>query len=367
MLRQLVNDVHALVVLSFGVDDVHRLFFIDQHAAVARLSTHLAIERRIVEYQFVIAVFLLCHLSVAENPTFIFGVVVAHELLLSLLPAIGMFHADPVRTLFLGGVAGTLLLFLHFLVELLLIHRESVLTTNQLGEVEREAVGIEQTESLFAIERLDSFPFHFVHRLVEHRYSLVERTEEGFLLFLDDTADERLLRLQLGIGIAHFVDERRDEFEHECLFLFQERVCIADGTAQDASDDIARLCITGQLSVGNRERHGTQVVCHHAHRHVHAAIVLLLVFVFEPCQSFHLMDVGLENVGVVVRLLTLNGAHQSLESHARVNHVHRKFFERTVSLSVILHEDQVPYLNDLRVVLIDERPSRHLCFLRRRA
>ena len=62
---QLLNDMYALVVLALGVDNLDSLVLAYKDTAVSHLSSHLAIERSVVEHQFVEALLLLCHLAIA--------------------------------------------------------------------------------------------------------------------------------------------------------------------------------------------------------------------------------------------------------------------------------------------------------------
>ena len=71
----------------------------------------------------------------------------------------------------------------------------------------------------------------------------------------------------------------------------------------------------------------------------------------------------LEDVGIVVAVLALQGAHQALEAHAGVYHVHRQFFQRTVGLAVELHEHEVPDFYHLGVVLVHQLIAGHFGLL----
>ena len=104
-----------------------------------------------------------------------------------------------------------------------------------------------------------------VHLAVEEVDALVEGAEETVLLLLDHAGDELALGWQLGIGSAHLLDQDIDEAEHKGLFLTEEGVGVADGTAQDAADDVASLGVARQLAVGDGESHGAQMVGHHTH------------------------------------------------------------------------------------------------------
>ena len=65
-------------------------------------------------------------------------------------------------------------------------------------------------------------------------------------------------------------------------------------------------------------------------------------------------DQRLEDVRVVVALLALQDGGEALEAHAGVDVAGREGLEGTVGLAHELHEDEVPDLDDLRVVLVDE-------------
>ena len=356
VLGQLLDDVYALVVLALGVDDVDGFVLVAEHTAVAYLTTHLTIERRGVEHELVELVLLLGHLAVTQDVTVVLRIVIAYKLLFALN------QFCPVAVLDSSGIAGTLFLFLHLHIELLLVHTEAVLTANQLSQVEGESVGVEQTESLNAVQLCLALCLQLAHGFVYHRDTLVQRTQERILLFLDDLRDELLLSLQLGEGIAHLVHQCGNELIEESVFLSEEGVGIAYGTTQDAADDVAGLGVRGQLAVGNREGYGTQVVGTHTHGDVD--VVLLLVDgvlglflkgrVFQSGDVLLGLDDGLEDIGIVVRVLALHHAYQALEAHTRINDVHRQRFQRTVSLAVELHEYDVPDLYDLWVVLVHQ-------------
>ena len=62
-------------------------------------------------------------------------------------------------------------------------------------------------------------------------------------------------------------------------------------------------------------------------------------------------------------MLALKSTNKTLEAHTSIDYIHTKWFEVTVSLTLELHEYDVPYLDNLWIVLIDELTSRHLCLL----
>ena len=77
----------------------------------------------------------------------------------------------------------------------------------------------------------------------------------------------------------------------------------------------------------------------------------------------HLND-RLEDVGIVVGVFTLQHAYQTLKAHTGVDDIHRQRLQRAVGLAVELHEHDVPYLDNLRVVFVDQfAPSRTVLLL----
>ena len=168
VLGQLLDDVDALVVLALGVDDFHRFVLADQDSLFADLTTHFAIEGCEVEHQFVVLVLLLGYLAVAQNVTGVLREVVAYELLLLL--GVGCWvlgvggltiiqhrtpithHLNPVAILYGSGIAGTLFLLLHLSVKLLFVNGDAMLAADELRQVERETVCVEQAEGLHAVK-----------------------------------------------------------------------------------------------------------------------------------------------------------------------------------------------------------------------
>ena len=290
VLRQLLYDVDALSVLSLGIDDFDGLVLADEHATVAYLTTHLAVERRVVEYQFIESILLLSHLAVAQDMAFIFCIVVTYELLFALC------QLNPVSVLYGCGVACALFLFLHLCVELLFVHGEAVFAAYQFREVEREAVCIEQTERLSAVQFGLSFGFQRIHCVAQQVYSFLQCAQERVLFLFHYTSDEFLLCRKFRESLAHLLNEYGQQTEHERLFLIEECICVAHGTAQDAANNVSGLCVAWQLSVGDRERNGAQVVGNHAH----GDVGLFFLAVLQSCKTFHLVDYRLENVGVIV-------------------------------------------------------------------
>ena len=142
----------------------------------------------------------------------------------------------------------------------------------------------------------------------------------------NQVAEERLPETEIGVTVTH-------------------------GAAQYASYHIAGLYIGRELAVGYGERYGSQVIGYHAHGYVGA----LVGAVFFTRKLLYLTYYGLKYIGVVIALLSLQHHAETLEAHACVYMAVRQGFQRAVRLAVELHEHEIPYLYDLRIVFVYER------------
>ena len=171
--------------------------------------------------------------------------------------------------------------------------------------------------------------------------------------------DEVVLSLEFGESLSHLSCEHGDELIDERFLLSEERVSVTNGTAKDAADDVTCLGIGRKLSVSDRESHSAEVVSAYTHSHVS----LLVYAILQTGDVLLLLDDGLEDVGIVVRVLALHGANKTLEAHTCIDNVHWKRNERAVGLALVLHEHDVPDLDNLGIVLVYEFASGSLSLL----
>ena len=164
--------MYALIVLTLGIDDINSFVLANKYTLVTYLTTHLTIERSIVEYKFIETVLLLSHLAVTEDVALIFCVVVTNKLLFAFT------QYFPVTILYSGSIARTCFLLFHLLVELLLVNSISVLCADKFGEVEWETVGIEEAESLLTIELSLTMCLQLVHCTVKEHDTLFQCAKE---------------------------------------------------------------------------------------------------------------------------------------------------------------------------------------------
>ena len=244
-------------------------------------------------------------------------------------------------------------LVLECFVILVLVGGKSVLTQDQFGQVERETVGIFECEHIDTTDLGLTGFLSVCHELVEQTDSFIQRTEESLFLGLDDRCDLCLLFNQFRVRLTEILDELRNELVEEGRAHVQERISVTHGATQDTTNDVTGFLVRWQLTVRDSEGDGTDVIGDDTHSN----IGLLVLAVFTTADSTDLMEHRLEDVRVVVGSLTLDGTHQTLKAHTGVDHFHGQRFERAVCLTVILHEDNIPDLDDLRVVFVNQVAS----------
>ncbi len=92
----------------------------------------------------------------------------------------------------------------------------------------------------------------------------------------------------------------------------------------------------------------------------HGDVGLLVGAVFHARDVGYFVEERSEHVGVVVGVFVLHGSYETFEAHAGVDVVVGERFEFAVCFTVVLHEDEVPDLDDLWVVFVDEVSSAYL-------
>ncbi len=97
--------------------------------------------------------------------------------------------------------------------------------------------------------------------------------------------------------------------------------------------------------------------------HTHGDVGLPVFAVGVAGEVANDLDDRLEHVRVIVGRFALQGANQTLESHAGVDYLGWQRLQTAVRLAVVLHEHEVPYLDYLRVVFVDQLAAGHFGFL----
>ena len=274
---------------------------------------------------------------------------------------------------------------------------EAALLGHQLREVLGEAVGVVEHKGVLARNDGARGRQRLVGVCLELADAALERAAELDLLLLQHRLDALGVLPELGEGVAHVGHDHVDEAREEARRRVELLVRVADGAAQDAAQHVAAGVLVGRAAVRHGERERADVVRQDAVGHVDTVGVLGANLARVGARAGALLD-GLEQVGeqvrVVVGHLALQHRRQALQAHAGVDRLRRQalrtsggkgrgrarepvncaaarrpnpqraragftsYLERAVRLAVKLHEHQVPDLEDVRVVLVDQ--LRHL-------
>mmetsp|Transcript_22201 Transcript_22201/g.59911 ORF Transcript_22201/g.59911 Transcript_22201/m.59911 type:complete len:260 (-) Transcript_22201:987-1766(-) len=258
----------------------------------------------------------------------------------------------------MGGRATLLLGLLEERLELGRVHHEALLLGHELREVHGEAErGVERVHVL---ARHGGALGELGRAAGELLDALVQRARELLLLLAQHLHHALGLGPQLGEGVRHEVHECGHELVEEAGWSLEDLRTVAHGAPEDAAEHVAAALVGGERPVGDGEGEGADVVGHHAVGHVHEVRVLgaHLARVGAQLVSAHHSADGvkelLEHVDVVVGALAEEHGGHALEAHARVHAGRGELLEAAVALAVELHEDEVPDLEHVRVVLVDQ-------------
>ena len=173
--------------------------------------------------------------------------------------AINADHRVVVRAKTAGFTRTTTLLF-HCGFKACFVNFDVALAANVRRQVNREAVGVVQAESGFAIQRV---ALEFRQLVVQQRQSALQRTGKLLFFGFQNLFNLRLLAFQLVTGRAHHANQWPNEFIEEGV-LRAQHVAMTDRTTNDTTQHIATVFIRRDNAVSNQERTRTNMVCDNA-------------------------------------------------------------------------------------------------------
>ena len=175
--------------------------------------------------------------------------------------------------------------------------------------------------------------------VVEHLQPALEGLAEPLLLGLHDPLDLGGMLDQLGEGAGDLLDhDRRQPVD----VREPDPVALLHGPADEPADDVAAPLVRRRDPLGDQEHHRATVVGEHAMRlrRLLGVAVGDAGLLGDPAHD-RLVAVGVEDRADV---LQQHGA--ALEPEARVDVLLRQRRQRAVGGEVVLHEDEVPELED---------------------
>ena len=244
----------------------------------------------------------------------------------------GGFAAD---VQFLRGIEfarrfSALALFGHCRVVAVHVQRQAAFARDVGGEIDRKAVGVIQFEDGFAG---DFCAAHFAQRFFQHFQPRFQRLREALFFAAYRVGDARFGFNDFRVGLAHFGDQRCDQFVEERLIL-PEFVAVADGAAHDAAQNVATAFIARQDAINHEEDGGADVVGDDFERGLREVITAS-----RFCRGGNQVA---EDVDFVVGVDVLQHGGDALQPHAGINGRARQWFHRAAGVALKLHEDDVP-------------------------
>ena len=211
------------------------------------------------------------------------------------------------------------------------------------GQLQREPVRGGEREGSLARDRVAT------GERLELAQPALERVAEALLLGLQHALDLVGVLDDLGVPRADLLDDDpRDAVD----VLEADPARLHDGTADQPPHHVAAAFVRGRDPLRGQERHAAGVVGDHAvrlrrrRRRVVRDAGLLFDPVHDQTEAVRVEDRG--------RFLEQHGA--ALEAHPRVDVLLRQRRQRSVGVEVVLHEDEIPELDE-PVAALAVRPA----------
>ncbi len=222
---------------------------------------------------------------------------------------------------------------LHVPRELVLVEREPALAAELARQFRGEAVGRRQLERVLPGDRT------LGRDLLENAQAAGERLREALLLAANHLLDARAMLDELRVPGSHLLRHDVGQPPH---LAEADRMRLLDGAPDDPPQDVAAAFVGGGDAVADEERHAAPVVGEDPVR-------LGRAFVGVPGHADLLLDPGhdrLEAVRLVHRADVLDDGRGALEPQARIDVLLRQRRQRAVGVQLVLHEDEVPELEE---------------------
>jgi len=335
-----VHELAALVLLD--VIDLKSGIAAGDDAVVGHLTAHFSVERRLVQHHNALhAAHQLLGLLVfhyqRNDFSIVYGImVIAHKLRGG--NVLAELHTGPAQIAqSFPGLTGAGLLFLHLPVESGAVQRHALVLHHLHRQVNGEAVGIVQLESVRAGE--GGLPLFLVlsQQLIEDSHAAVNGLGEVLLLHPDDLGDIGLPLPQFGIVAFVFVNNGVHHLIQEGLVDAQQ-LAVAGGPAQQAAQHVAPALVGGQHTVADHEAGGTDMVGDDPEGYV----LLLALAVAGTGDLRNLIGNVHHGVHIEQRVHILADNSQTLKAHTGIDVLLLQHSVVVMTIVVKLREHQIP-------------------------
>jgi hypothetical protein len=181
--------------------------------------------------------------------------------------------------------------------------------------------------------------------LVEDARALLEGLPERLLLAREPHLDRVRLLGELGVGAAHELAHAAREARQEAR-LDADPAALQDRAAHEPAQDVAAVLVGGHDAVGDEEGHPARVVGEDAQR----TVDLERLAVGAPAELLAEVDERLELVRLEDRRRALEDRREPVEAQPGVDVLRRQRGEDVLRVLVVLHEHEVPVLEEALVV-----------------
>ncbi len=240
-----------------------------------------------------------------------------------------------------GGALGG-----HGAVEPFLVHGDALLAGQLDREVVGEAEGVVELEGFLARQGRVVVAGETGGEGLEAADAGGEGAAEALLLVGEDALDLGAALAQVRVVVAEGVDDHAGHLGEEG-FVEAELAAVADGAAEDATEDVGAAFVAGQDAVGDQEGGAPDVIGDDAE----GAVVGRVLPIGDVGQGGGALDDGLVEVRVVDGSGALHDHRQALQAHAGVDVLAGKGRQGAVRPLEELHEDVVPNLQEAAAVV----------------
>jgi hypothetical protein len=185
--------------------------------------------------------------------------------------------------------------------------------------------------------------------LLEDARALLERLAERLLLAREPHVDGLRVLDELGVGRAHELAHDAREPRQEAR-LDADPAALEDRAAHDPAQDVAAILVGGHDAVRDQERHAARVLGEDAQR----AVGVVVLVVRAAAELLAELDQRQEEVRLVHGVGALLEHGHALEPKSGVDVLGRQRGQDALGLLVVLHEHEVPVLEEALVVATRE-------------
>ena len=334
-----VAEVQEHAALFLGIGDGEREFVAGDLAGITDLAARFAVERCGIEHEHaggpgLDGIHRLAFHQEGHHAGSRVYLAIPHEIG-------GLAHVVQPGVIIraeLAGRSGALALGGHLAFEAGIVDRQLTLARHVVGQIDGETVGVVELEDRFAGNLRTR---HGRDGVLENLHARGQRFGKPLFFLGHHALDLRVGLGQFGIGLAHQLVERCDQFVEEGP-LCAQLVTVTNGPAHDPTQDIPPALVGRHDAVGDEKRRGADMIGHDFQRR-QLGLGGRARDAHGAGRSGHQR---LEYVDAVVVVRALHDGRDTFQAHAGIDRGLGQIDHFAVRLAVVLHEHQVPDLDE---------------------